>query len=59
MCYISNLFRPISKHEQNMITLQKTNSCLSENNGKVLGNDEADVNNQMSRKCKEENIRWL
>ena len=41
---------------KNMITLQKTNSCLSENNGKVLGNDEADVNNQMSRKCKEENI---
>ena len=29
---------------------------MLENNGKVLGNDEADVNNQMSRKCKEENI---
>ena len=53
VCYISNLFRPISKHEQNMITLKKTNSCLLENNGKVLGNDEADVNNQMSQKCKE------
>ena len=41
---------------KNMITLQKTNSYLLENNGKVLGNDEADVNNQMSWKCKEENI---
>ena len=41
---------------KNMITLQKVNSCLLENNGKVLGNDEAEVNNQMSRKCKEENI---
>ena len=41
---------------KNVITLQKTNSCLLENNGKVQGNDEADVNNQMSRKCKEENI---
>ena len=40
-----------------MISLQKTNSCLLENNTKVLGNDEADANNQMSRKYKEENIR--
>ena len=40
-----------------MISLQKTNSCLLENNTKVLGNDEVDVNNQMSRKYKEENIR--
>ena len=42
---------------KNMISLQKTNSCLLENNTKVLGNDEADVNNQMTQKCKEENIR--
>ena len=42
---------------RNMISLQKTNSCLLENNIKVLGNDEADVSNQMSRKYKEENIR--
>ena len=42
--------------KKNMIALQKTSSCLLENNGKVLGNDEADINNQMSRKCKEENI---
>ena len=42
---------------KNMISLQKTNSCLLENNTKVSGNDEADVNNQMSRKFKEENIR--
>ena len=41
---------------KNMISLQKTNSCLLENNTKVLGNDEADVSNQMSRKYKEENI---
>ena len=39
-----------------MISSQKTSSCLLENNTKVLGNDEADVNNQMSRKYKEENI---
>ena len=42
---------------KNMISLQRANSCLLENNTKVLGNDEADVNNQMSRKYKEENIR--
>ena len=42
---------------KNMISLQKTNSCLLENNTKVLGNDEADVNNQQIRKYKEENIR--
>ena len=42
---------------KNMISLQKTNSCLLENNTKVLGNDEADVNNQKSRKYKEENNR--
>ena len=42
---------------KNTISLQKTNSCLLENNTKVLGNDEADVNNLMSRKYKEENIR--
>ena len=40
-----------------MISLQKTSSCLLENNTKLLGNDEVDVNNQMSRKYKEENIR--
>ena len=56
MCYISNLFRPISKHEQKYDHLTKNEQLLVENNGKVLGNDEADVNNQMSRKCKEENI---
>ena len=44
------------KHE-NMISLPKTKSFLLENNTKVLGNDEANVNNQMSRKYKEENIR--
>ena len=42
---------------KNMISSQKTNSCSLENNTKVLRNDEADVNNQMSRKYKEENIR--
>ena len=30
---------------------------MLENKTKVLGNDEADVNTQMSRKYKEENIR--
>ena len=56
MCYISNLFRPISKHELKYDQLKKTNSCLSENNTKVSGNDEADINNQMSRKYKEETL---
>ena len=42
---------------KNMISLQKTNSCLLENNTKVLGSDEADVDNQVSRKYKEENHR--
>ena len=32
------------------------NSCLLENNTEVLGNDDADVNNQKSRNYKEENI---
>ena len=57
MCVIFLIYSdPSANLNKNMITLQKTNSCLLENNGKVLGNDEADVNNQMSRKCKEENI---
>ena len=42
---------------KNMISLQKTNICFLENNTKVLVNDEANVNNQRSRKYKEENIR--
>ena len=42
---------------KNMMSLQKTNSLLLENNTKVLDNDEADVNNQLSRKYKEVNIR--
>ena len=41
---------------KNMISLQKRNSCLSENNTKMLGNDDADVNNQKSRNYKEENV---
>ena len=40
-----------------MISLQKTSSCLLEKNTRVLGNNEADVNNQMSRKYKQENIK--
>ena len=35
---------------------KKTNNCLLENNTKVLCNAEADVDNQMSWKYKEENI---
>ena len=56
MCYMSNLFRPIMKHEQKYDQFTKTNSCLLENNTKVLGNDDADVKNQKSRNYKEENI---
>ena len=58
MCVIFLIYSdPSSDTNRNMISLQKTNSCLLENNTKVLGNDEVDVNNQMSRKYKEENIR--
>ena len=58
MCVIFLIYSdPSSNTKKNMISLQKTNSCLLENNTKVLGNDEVDVNNQMSRKYKEENIR--
>ena len=53
---MSNLFRPITKHEQKYDQFTKTNSCLLENNTKVLGNDDIDVNNQKSRNYKEENI---
>ena len=57
MCVIFLIYSdPSANMNKNMITLQKTNSCLLENNGKALGSDEADVNNQMIRKCKEENI---
>ena len=53
---MSNLSRPIMKHEQKYDQFTKTNSCLLENNTKVLGNDDADVHNQKSRNYKEENI---
>ena len=56
MCYMSDLFRPIMKHEQKYDQFTETNSCLLGNNTKVLGNDDADVNNQKSRNYKEENI---
>ena len=57
MCVIFLIYSDTSANmSKNMITSQKTNSCLLEYNGKVLGNDEADLNNQMSRKYKEENI---
>ena len=36
---------PSSNINKNTITLEKSNSCLLENNTKVSGNDEADVNN--------------
>ena len=44
------------KHEQKYDQFTKMHSCLLENNTKVLGNDDADVNNQKSRNYKEENI---
>ena len=57
MCVIFLIYSdPSANMNKNMISLQKMNSCLLENNTKVLGNGEADVNNQMSRKYKE-NIR--
>ena len=58
MCVIFRIYSdPSANINKNMISLQKTGSCLLENNTKVLDNDEADVNHQMSRKYKEENIR--
>ena len=58
MCVIFLIYSdPSSNVNKYMINLRKTNSCLLENNAKVLGNDEADANNQMSRKYNEENIR--
>ena len=40
---MSNLFRPIMKHEQKYDQFIKTNSCLLENNTKVLVNDDAEA----------------
>ena len=58
MCVIFLIYSdPSANTNRNMISLQKTNSCLLENNTKVSGNDEVDVINQMSGKYKEENIR--
>ena len=58
MCVIFLIYSdPSANMNQNMISLQKANSCLLENKTKVSDNDEADINNQMSRKYKEENIR--
>ena len=53
---MSNLFRPLMKHEQKYDQFTKTNSCLLEKNTEVLGNDDADVNTQKCRNYKEENI---
>ena len=44
------------KHELKYDQFTKTKSCLLENNTKMLGNDDADVNNQKNRNYKEENI---
>ena len=58
MCVIFRIYSdPSSNTNKNMISSQKKNSCLSENNSNVLGIDEANVNNQMGRKYKKENIR--
>ena len=58
MCVIFLIYSdPSVNMNKNTISLQKTNSCLLENNTKVLGSDEADVNNQMSQKYEEGNVR--
>ena len=58
MCVIFRIYAdPSSNINKIIINLQRTNSCLLEKNTKVLGNDKAHENNQMSRKYKEENIR--
>ena len=56
---MSNLFRPIVKHEQKYDQFTKPNSCLLENNTKVLGNDDGDVNNQKGRNYKEDVMYYL
>ena len=49
MCVIFLIYSdPSASMNKNTISLQKRNNCLLENNTKVLGNDEAEVNNQMS-----------
>ena len=60
MNVISNLF-PIHHQAQTKVQSiktflgKKTNTCWLENNTKVLSNDQADINNQKSRKYEEEN----
>ena len=57
MCVIFLIYSdPSANMNKNTISLQKTNSCLLENNTKVLGNDEADVNNQMSENIKRKTL---
>ena len=57
MCVIFRIYSdPSSQTNKNMISFQKTNSCFLENNTKMLRNDEADINNQMSRKYKKETL---
>ena len=46
MCVMFLIYSDQSANmNKNMMSLQKTNSCLLENNTKVSGNDEADINN--------------
>ena len=49
MCVVFLIYSdPSANMNKNTIRLEKMNSCLLEYNTKLSGNDEADVNNQMS-----------
>ena len=61
MLYFEYMSDPSSdmnkKYDQLQIYRKNTNSCWLENNTKVLSNDKANINNQKSRKYKDENNR--
>ena len=61
MLYFESISDQSSHMDKNTISYKfigkKRNSCWLGNNTKVLSNDIADINNQKSRKYKEENNR--
>ena len=61
MLYFESISDPSSDMNKNTISYKfigkKTNRCWLGNDTKVLNNDKADINNQKSRKYKEENNR--
>ena len=59
MCVIFLIYSdPSANMNKYAFSFSKNEQLLVRKQYKVLGNDEADINNQMSRKYKEENIRF-